>query len=514
MSSTLEFEEEKDAVDAVLASGILAHAPNMVTLLKYVCTKYFEGQQDRLKEYNIAVEAFGRSPDFDQRRDSIVRVEAHRLRKRLDKFYKHEGGTHKVRILIPTGQYVPQFARNRPEEGSAANAPNDRVTVPGDLRRPDSATEHEARVPSSRRAWLWVAFSTALAIFVAVGIFEVSAGWRRSALKRVPAAPVTAVPGSEIRILAGRTGEPYTDAFGHVWQPDRYATGGYPSKYFEHAVEGARDAKIYGTAREGDFQYDIPLRPGSYELRLYFAEMLFGERNVGGGGESTRVFHVDANGKRLLTSFDVISDAAGANVADERVFKDISPDANGLLHLRFTHVVRDPFLNAIEIRPGTPGRLQPIRILMSNSAYLDGAGTVWEADHYFHGGQLHARPHDVGGASDPALYRSQRCGNINYAIPVAAGTYSMTLYFAEGWYGTAQQPFGGGVASRRFNILCNGEALARNFDIFKEAGGAERAVERTFRGLHPSPQGRLELHLQPIESYACVNAIEIRDEGK
>ena len=188
-------------------------------------------------------------------------------------------------------------------------------------------------------------------------------------------------------------------------------------------MDGARDPKIFETAREGDFQYDIPLAPGVYELRLYFAEMLFGERNVGGGGEGSRIFYFDANGKRLLSRFDVIADAAGANLANECVFKDISPDRDGFLHLRFTHLIRDPMLNAIEIRPGLPGRLRPIRILASDRAYLDRAGNLWEADHYYRGGQLLSRSHPVSGASDPALYRGQRCGNITYCDSGSSGRH-------------------------------------------------------------------------------------------
>ncbi len=103
------FEREKQEVEAVLTSGIFSRAPNIALLLKYVCRKYFEGAAADIKEYNIAVDAFGRPAEFDQKRDSIVRVEAHRLRKRLREYYEGEGAAHAVHIEIPSGQYSPRF---------------------------------------------------------------------------------------------------------------------------------------------------------------------------------------------------------------------------------------------------------------------------------------------------------------------------------------------------------------------------------------------------------------------
>src|ERR1017187_9248570 len=111
MHSTTEFEQEKREFQSLLASGILDRAPNLAQVLTYVCEKYFEGAAEQIKEYNIAVEALGRPAGFDQKRDSIVRVEAHRLRKRLREYYEAEGAGHSVRIDIPPGQYAPTFVR-------------------------------------------------------------------------------------------------------------------------------------------------------------------------------------------------------------------------------------------------------------------------------------------------------------------------------------------------------------------------------------------------------------------
>ena len=56
---------------------------------------------------------------------------------------------------------------------------------------------------------------------------------------------------------------------------------------------------IYRSSRQGDFAYNIPLKPGIYELRLHFAENLYGPENAGGGGEGSRTMTVSANGADL-----------------------------------------------------------------------------------------------------------------------------------------------------------------------------------------------------------------------
>ena len=109
MQAAADFRQERHELDTILASGILNRAPNLAQLLTYVCAKYFEGTAEQIKEYNIAVEALGRPADFDQKRDSIVRVEAHRLRKRLREYYEADGADHSIRIDIPPGQYAPRF---------------------------------------------------------------------------------------------------------------------------------------------------------------------------------------------------------------------------------------------------------------------------------------------------------------------------------------------------------------------------------------------------------------------
>ena len=107
-------EREKQELESLLASGIFSRAPGLAHLLSYVCQKHFAGEEGGIKEYNLAVEALGRPADFDQKKDSIVRVEIYRLRKRLQEYYAKEGEAHAVHISIPPGQYTPKFTVREP----------------------------------------------------------------------------------------------------------------------------------------------------------------------------------------------------------------------------------------------------------------------------------------------------------------------------------------------------------------------------------------------------------------
>lgn len=503
MESTSDFSAERSELAAVLASGIFSRAPGLAQFLGYVCARYFEGQAGQIKEYNIAVEALGRPADFDQKQDSIVRVEAHRLRKRLKQYYENDGARHCLRIEMPPGQYVPRFVScaERETVPEAASASPAAASVPAALENPLAARGY-------RRKWEAAAAAAAVCFLGAALWLTRGSG----ASSRPAAALETAPPAHTVRILCGAVSGPYTDRLGRPWLPDRFFTGGVARSAPNHAILGTREPKIFVCRRQGAFRYDIPLAPGTYQLSLYFAETYYGESNLAGGGETSRIFRILANGRPLLTSFDVVNDV-GANRADIRVFKDLAPASDGKLHLEFVPQVNDPFVNAIEIAATDPGRTRPVRIVCQDRQYADRAGRIWEPDRYFSGGQLIARSDSVLETADPDLYSGERFGNIVYTIPVPAGRYDLTLYFSERWFGPGK-PEGGGAGSRVFDILCNGAALARNFDIFREAGGSDRALAKTYRGLVPNPQGKLSIALVPSVNYAALNALEVVDSPR
>jgi len=502
---------EREALAAVISSDLFAAGSNAERFLRYVCERYFEDGGHSVNEYSIAVEALGRSSKFDPRQDAIVRVEAHRVRHRLQQYYAGAGREDRVQIILPPGKYVPQFVTV-----ATPASPEPVAVAPAEAASLHSATK--PTVLSSPRFAILVLAVLAIT-FTLVAVIRRSGARDQHKAGSTSVPPVVALtPADSVRILAGSDSAAYTDSFGHVWQSDCFFQGGGKWTVPYRRIFRTPDPKIFFTMRQGrDFGYDIPLKNGVYEMRLLFAETVFGDQNVEGGGESSRIFDVLANGSSILTDFDPLSDADGQNIADIRTFKDISPAADGHLHLRF--LVRYPvkgnaFVNAIELTPGTQGIIRPLRWVASTHPFQDAQGQMWLPDQFFLGGRLRTHQEPITGTADPESFMSERFGHFSYSIPVPSGSYELTLKFAETWFGTlASGSTGLGANFRVFDLYCNGVALLRNFDVAKEAGGPDRALVKKFRGLRPNAQGKLLLSFIPIKDYASVNAIEVRDEA-
>src|SRR5678815_4080595 len=77
--------------------------------LRYVVDEVLAGRAAYLKQAAIAVEVFGRKPDFDAVIDPIVRVQAGRLRRSLERYYLLSGESNSIRIELPKGSYAPVF---------------------------------------------------------------------------------------------------------------------------------------------------------------------------------------------------------------------------------------------------------------------------------------------------------------------------------------------------------------------------------------------------------------------
>jgi len=113
----------------MIASQPFAAAPRLRRFLRYVVDRVLAGEGGELKEYTIGVDVFERSPDYDPRIDSIVRVEAGRLRAKVDEYYNGEGARDRVIVRIPRGSYVPLFELKEAVAAPAAAAAP--VVAPG-----------------------------------------------------------------------------------------------------------------------------------------------------------------------------------------------------------------------------------------------------------------------------------------------------------------------------------------------------------------------------------------------
>jgi hypothetical protein len=528
---------EKAELEAVLASGIFGKSSRQAKILDYICKEYFGGRANQIKEYNLATEVLGRPADFDQSTDAIVRVEVFRLRRKLKEYYESEGAEHALHIVVDPGQYVPRFV-TREESGTVAEG-NEASAVETAVLPHESGRNGQpmAAVPLRQKVfgryrWTFMAgLAGALLLAIAAlvvfkrSVFVGVAGPTRAVSPAIGAQVVPA-PDGAVRILAGYLKGTYIDREGNRWESDHYFNGGEGMAMPRQYIARTLDPGMFQSFRSGEFSYDIPLKSGNYELSLYFVETHYGPDTLSGGGETSRLFDVSMNGAPLLHLFDIIKDAGGNNIADVRVFKDVRPTQDGKLHLKFAPLIDAPVLTAIELEPAPQGKINPIRIVAQPNSYNAHDGSVWEHDRYASGGQfathLHRTP--VSGTPDPDLYVGERFGHFSYAIPVPPGKYGVTLHFAETYWGTDnQRPISlpdlngspqGGEGSRVFDVYFNGRTLLKNFDIFKEAGGADRALDKTFHGLEPDAEGKLNFSFVPVRDYACINAIEVEDESR
>jgi TolB-like protein len=147
-------------LDRILASPGFVNADRLSRFLRFVVERTLAGEGDQLKEYRLGTDVFDRSADYDPRLDSIVRVEARRLRSKLHEYYAGAGHGDPIVIGVDKGSYVARFDPAPP----AAAAP------PADDPEDGAAVAAGAVGLSTSR---WAPLLGALAILVVL-----IAGWR------------------------------------------------------------------------------------------------------------------------------------------------------------------------------------------------------------------------------------------------------------------------------------------------------------------------------------------------
>ncbi|MBD0255872.1 MAG: hypothetical protein ICV83_09145 [Cytophagales bacterium] len=289
----------------------------------------------------------------------------------------------------------------------------------------------------------------------------------------VAAVEVVAVqPPVALRVNAG--GNAFSTIDARSFGADTYFSGGSVSAATTLGIVGTADDYLYQTGRHGaSFAYNFPTGNGSYDVVLHFAETYYG--NTAPGGVGSRKFHVDMEGVRRLTNYDVFARAGGAlKVAQETFRVNVS---DGTLNVTFLKGAADnPAVKAIEVLPAGSG----LTINAGGSAFTTAAGKRFSPDVYFANGTISSlAAGEVAGTTDDVLYRTLRTGvAFSYGLPSGNGTFDVILHFNETWFGHRT---GGGAGSRRFNVDIEGKRWLTNYDIFATAGGAMKAVKQSVR---------------------------------
>ncbi len=160
-------DEVRAELKRVLASDAFANGGRLGRMLRYVVERTLAGEGDQLKEYVLGVEVFDREETFDPRLDTIVRVEARRLRARLEEYYKGPGASDSVVIRVPRGAYAASF-----------NAP--------DVSPPEAGESEEAQPSTASSLKRWAALAAVSGAIAVVGLVS----WR--GLPGTPASPTSA----------------------------------------------------------------------------------------------------------------------------------------------------------------------------------------------------------------------------------------------------------------------------------------------------------------------------------
>ncbi|WP_245312438.1 adenylate cyclase, partial [Rhizobium sp. R693] len=118
-------DEIRTQLDVIILSPEFPKVGRSGAFLTYVTEEALAGRADRIKGYSIAVEVFKRSEGFTQD-DPVVRIEAGRLRRLLERYYLVAGQHDPIRIDIPKGGYAPSFEWN----GAFESSPAEETTTP------------------------------------------------------------------------------------------------------------------------------------------------------------------------------------------------------------------------------------------------------------------------------------------------------------------------------------------------------------------------------------------------
>jgi hypothetical protein len=219
-SRGLSPEEKRQLVQRVIGSQAFSRTPAMRAFLRYITENEILGRTEKLKEQTIGVEVLGRPADYNPTDDNIVRVRAHELRGRLEKYFDSEGANEPFIITVPRGAYVPEFIPRKAAPAKAAQLPGSSPEAPGTPSSPPAppANAPPAARSGSRSPWRLAAAAAAIAAALGAAAGAHFAGRNRSpGRNRIPVAvgdfwgQFFPRPGADLKVV-------YADSSFALWQ--------------------------------------------------------------------------------------------------------------------------------------------------------------------------------------------------------------------------------------------------------------------------------------------------------
>jgi len=164
--------------ERLLSSSHFRNSRRYTDLLRYAVQQTLDGHAETLKERTLGIEVFGREPSFDTAGDSIVRVAAAEVRKRIALYYQEEGHEHELRVDLPSGAYVARFRRPPEPEPAIIKAHEDLEPAPAD-KATDVAKQTAVPIRGRR-----LAFAAAALLLIAIAVLVAVRGRPDAGLNR------------------------------------------------------------------------------------------------------------------------------------------------------------------------------------------------------------------------------------------------------------------------------------------------------------------------------------------
>ncbi len=165
----MEVEGARAQIERLLLSKTFETSEAHRRLLAYLAEKSLSGEADRLKEYAVGVDAFGKPPSYDPQEDSIVRTHAGRLRLKLLEYYGSEGKDDPIAVELPKGGFRLVFRPRR-----EVSAPP-QVYAPLQVVGPSNQELDAGTIAATRSVWFpWVLSAILATACLALGFSVVT----------------------------------------------------------------------------------------------------------------------------------------------------------------------------------------------------------------------------------------------------------------------------------------------------------------------------------------------------